>query len=124
MVVADTLFKKRDSRLVTYESGNSSTQIDYVLVRKANRKLIRDMKVVAGERCAPQHKLVVCDVNIKSMVERKRPFAPRRKIWKLKESAISDSFYIHFTQNLDKIDEVDRNGNVESKWAMSKDCLL
>ena len=39
MAVANTLFKKRDSRLVTYESGNSRTQIDYVLVRKANRKL-------------------------------------------------------------------------------------
>ena len=61
---------------MTYESGNSSTQIDYVLVRKANRKLVRDVKVIAGEECAPQHKLVVCDLNIKSMVERKRPFVP------------------------------------------------
>ena len=62
MVVANTLFKKRDSRLVTYESGNSSTQIDYVMVRKANRKLVRDVKVIAGEECAPQHKLVICDL--------------------------------------------------------------
>ena len=92
-----------------------------VLVRKANRKLLRDVKVIAGEECAPQHKLVI---NIKSMIERKRPFVPRRKIWKLKDSEISDSFYTHFTQNLDKIDEADRNGNVESKWATLKDCLL
>ena len=59
------------------------------------------------------------------MIERKRPFVPRRKIWKLKDLEIGDSFYTHFTQNLDKIDEADRrNENVESKWATLKDCLL
>ena len=83
----------RDSRIVMYESGNSSTQmIDYVLDRKSNRKLVRDVKVIAGEECAPQHKLVVCDLNIKSTVERKRPFVPRMKIWKLKDSVNSDKF--------------------------------
>ena len=39
--IAYTLFKKRDSRLVTYQSGNSSSQLDYVFVRKSNRKMVR-----------------------------------------------------------------------------------
>ena len=33
MVGANTFFKKRDSRLVAYQSGNSNSQLDYVLVR-------------------------------------------------------------------------------------------
>ena len=36
MVVANIFFMKRDSRLVTYQSGNSSSQLDYVLVGKFN----------------------------------------------------------------------------------------
>ena len=33
MIVANTFFKKRDIILVTYPSGNSRSQLDYVLVR-------------------------------------------------------------------------------------------
>ena len=40
---------KRDCRLVTHQSGNSSSQLDYVLVRKSNRKIVKDVKVVAVE---------------------------------------------------------------------------
>ena len=42
------------------------------------------VKDVAGEECAPQHKLFVCDLIIKSAKEVKRPFVPRRKIPKLR----------------------------------------
>ena len=31
MVVCNTLFRKRLSRLITYESGGCQTQIDYIL---------------------------------------------------------------------------------------------
>ena len=34
MVVANTFFKERDNRLVTYQSGNSNNQLHYVFVRK------------------------------------------------------------------------------------------
>ena len=69
MVVANTFFKKGNNRLVTYMSGNSSRQLDYVLVRKSNRKMVKDVKVVAAEECAPLPKLVVCDLIIKSVKE-------------------------------------------------------
>ena len=57
MVVANTFFKKRYSRLVTYQPGNSSSQFDYVLVAKSNRKMVKDVNVVAREEYAPQYKL-------------------------------------------------------------------
>ena len=84
MVVANTLFKKRESRQVIYQSSNSSTQLDYVFVRKSYRNIVKDVKFVAGEICAPQHKLVVCALIIKSVKEAKRPVDPRQKIWKLR----------------------------------------
>ena len=74
----------RDSRLVTYQSGNSSSQLDYTLVRKSNRKMVKDVKVVPGEEYDPQQKLVVCDQIVESAKEGTRPFIPQRKIWKLR----------------------------------------
>ena len=49
MMVGNTLFKKRVSRLVTYQSGDVSSQIDYILFRKTNRKMVKDVKVIAGK---------------------------------------------------------------------------
>ena len=34
MVVCNTMFKKRPSRLITYESGGIKSQIDYLVVRR------------------------------------------------------------------------------------------
>ena len=92
MVIANTLFRKRDSRLVTYQSGNSSSQIDYILVRDAHRKFVKDTKVIAGEECATQHRLVVCDLSVKSVINGKRPHVARRKVWRLKETAAREEF--------------------------------
>ena len=73
---------KRPSSLVNFKSGSSQSQIDYVLVRRAMRKLFKDVKVIAGEECTPQHRLMVGDLTLNSIIE--RPYATRRKVWKLK----------------------------------------
>ena len=41
-----TCFKKRDSHLITYRPGNTTTQIDFVLFRKSLCKLVMDVKVI------------------------------------------------------------------------------
>lgn len=121
MIVANTMFTKRASRLVTYESGGLRSQIDYVLVRRATRKLVKDVKVIAGEECAPQHRLVVCDLTLKTSREVKRPHVPRRKVWKLKEENIRQAFGAYVQENLEG-QEV--SASVEDKWSCLKKCLL
>ena len=34
LVVSNSLFTKRESHLVTYQSGNNQSQIDYILVKR------------------------------------------------------------------------------------------
>ena len=41
------MFEKKDNRLITYQSGEDSTQIDYILISRENRKLVRDVKVIS-----------------------------------------------------------------------------
>ena len=61
-VVGNTFFVKRDSHLITYQSGNAKTQIDFILLRKRNLKMAKDIKVIPGEECVPQHKLLICEL--------------------------------------------------------------
>ena len=59
LCVANTWYKKKNERNVTYSSGRNDTEIDFVLVGKKRRKYLRDVKVIPGEL---QHRLVVVDV--------------------------------------------------------------
>ena len=64
LVVLNSLFTKRESHLVTYQSGENQSQIDYILVEWQNIKLVCDVKVIPNEECVSQHKLLVCDARI------------------------------------------------------------
>ena len=52
-VIGNTFFVKRDSHLITYQSGNAKTQIDFILLRKRNLKMAKDIKVIPSEECVP-----------------------------------------------------------------------
>ena len=55
---------------VTYESGGSKLQINYVLVRRSELSTVKDVKVIAGEECIQQHRLLVCVLNIKEQLRK------------------------------------------------------
>ena len=88
----NTCFKKRGSHLITYRSGNTATQIDFVLFRKSLRKLVMDVKDIPGEEVALQHQLLVCDMKIDMPPQIKRKFTPRPKGWKLRDPQTCSRF--------------------------------
>jgi hypothetical protein len=61
MIVANTLFRKRESHLVTFSSGQHCSQIDFILSRREDSACL-DSKVIPGESVVHQHKLVVADL--------------------------------------------------------------
>jgi hypothetical protein len=80
LIVANTLFRKRVSHLVTFSSGQHCSQIDYILVRREDRHACLDYKVIPGECVVPQHKLVVADFCFWVRLQRsKHVQAPRMK---------------------------------------------
>ena len=52
VVASNSLFMKRKSHLVTYQSSENQSQIDYIPVQQQNVKLVCDMKVIPKEECA------------------------------------------------------------------------
>ena len=59
LFVSNSLFTKRESHVITYQSGENQSQItsnyiDYILVKRQNIKLVRDVKVIPNEECLTQ----------------------------------------------------------------------
>ena len=78
--LAYDLFKKREYHLVTFCSGQHSSQIDFILIRREDRRDCLDCK----ECVVPQHKLMVADFRLRVRVHRdKCTKIARTKWWKL-----------------------------------------
>ena len=85
LLVANTLFKKRLSHLVTFSSAQHTSQIDFVLTRRMDRRACLDCKVIPGECVVAQHKFVVADFRFHTRVVRNKcAQTTRTKWWKLK----------------------------------------
>jgi hypothetical protein len=89
LIVANTWFTKAESKKITYESGGSRTVVDYVLVRRRDRAMVKDVTVVPGEACLTQHKLIVCRIKLNEVVKkRKEGFVSKCRVWKLKDAGV------------------------------------
>ncbi|KAG5608974.1 hypothetical protein H5410_020255 [Solanum commersonii] len=79
LVIANSCFPKKENHLVTFRSSVAKTQIDYFLLRKGDRGLFKDCKVIPSENLTTQHKLLVMDLEIKR-VRRKKIASDRSRI--------------------------------------------
>ena len=102
-------------------SGPAKSQIDYILARKRDRNLVKDVKCIAGEECASQHKLLVADLRIKAPTPRKRKFIPKCRIWKLRRSEVMASYSQVASQKLAALPVNDETP--DALWDSYKECV-
>jgi hypothetical protein len=88
LIIANILFRKRFSHLVTFSSGPHCNQLNFILTRREDMHACLDCKMIPGECIVPQHKLVVADFRFPVHLQwSKRIQAPMMKWWKFKEEA-------------------------------------
>jgi hypothetical protein len=122
LAVANTWFKKDDRKLVTFESGGCRTVVDYILVRQAERGMVRNITVIQGEPSLTQHKLLVCVLRLDecTCTKGKQVFVSKCKIWKLKEPNVRQAFEAKVGEKW----ALRKEGDVEVVWSGLKNCLL
>jgi hypothetical protein len=81
LFVANTLFRKRVSHLVTFSSGQQYSQINFILTRREDRHAYLDCKVIPGECVVPQHKFVVADFRFRVHFQRSKRVQTLRTKW-------------------------------------------
>ena len=92
LVVGNSYFTKKDNHPITYQSGGINSQIDYILVRKFDFKLVRDIKGIPGEKVVTQHRTLVSHIEWKFKKQNKKSFTPKLRKWKLKYQDIVRKF--------------------------------
>ena len=123
LIVDNTQFKKRDLHLITYSSGESNSQIDYILYPKTFKKSVINVKVIPGKECALQHNLLVCDLKITTPKIKKHNFSPRLRTWKLCDPDIINKFTPIFNTKLEAT-KIDPSPDIEEIWSKLKTTLL
>ncbi len=83
--VLNTMLKKDREKKITYKSGGVETQIDYLPLRKDREIRARDCKVIPGEACLTQHRLLAGDLIIMYLRRKKTREDQKIKEWKLKD---------------------------------------
>ena len=119
LFVANTCFMKRESHLVTYNSGGFKSQIDFILYRKTFKSMVKNVKVIPGEECVLQHHLLVCVFvhTIRRSVKRK--FNSRLRTSKLRDPAVAEEFAISLNAKLTAA-QVMNFPNVDEIWVHLK----
>ena len=96
--------------------------IDYFLIRKSDRKLIRDVKVIRQEECISGHKLIICVLDLKEgLNKRKMEFVKRCKVWKLRDDVTAGIFEERVRTRAALVEE--KPTNVKEVWRNFKECL-
>ena len=121
-VIGNTFFVKRDSHLITYQSANAKTQIDLILLWKRNLKMAKDTKVIPSEECVPQHKLLICELRLKTPKPHPKPFSPKLCYWKLKEPTVQEEYERVFKSKVNAFNNVE--ASAEEIWNQLKTALL
>jgi hypothetical protein len=68
LIIANVIFKKRVSHLITFSNGQYCNQINFIFTRRENRHAGLDCKVIPGECVVSQHKLVIADFCFRGFV--------------------------------------------------------
>ena len=103
------------------ESGWCKTVVDYILVRESDRAKLKDVKVITGEACTLQHRLLVSVVHLGAKTKKKRKeFVSRQKVWYQKEPDVQRYFVEKVQANESNRDAED----MENIWTGLEDCLL
>ena len=118
LTIVNTTFLKDREKRITYKSGGAESQIDYILVRCGDMVQVRDSKVIPGEACIQQHRLLCMDAAVRGANRgRKERATGARKIreWKLKDEEKRAEFRELFSQKM---------GEQEEGWVHLRDSIL
>ena len=102
--------------------GDDRSMIDYLMVRKTDRCLVKDVKVISSEECIPQHQMVIGRLVLPMKPQKKKivKFVPKPRVWKLKddETAIDCLLMKWQLEMMNKADDI------QKKWLLMKEIWL
>jgi hypothetical protein len=76
---------------VTFESGVDNSVIDYLVMRRGDRSLLKNVTGIWEKHCVSQHRLLI-DFAPRSREKCKRKYVPRLKTWRLRDETVRSRY--------------------------------
>ena len=107
LIIANTWFTKTRNQPITFKSGNSESQIDYILTNRRHLKDCINCKTIPGDAVVSQHRLVVMDqrTRTKKKIQYRRENEVKIKWWRLKDQAVADDYTKDVINNMGNCEE-------------------
>ncbi|XP_070002023.1 uncharacterized protein [Nicotiana sylvestris] len=119
LVIANSSFPKREAHLVTFQNTVAKTQIDYLLLRRCDRGLCKDCKVIPDEILVTPHRLMVMDIGI--MLKRRKRFARGRP--RIRWGALTKDKAQELERQLSAMRAWGRSGDASTMWSKTSKCI-
>ena len=113
-------FLKKEDHLITFCSSVAKTQIHFLLLRKGDRVLCKDYKVIPRENYLTQHRLLVMDLVI-NKGKKKRSVEARPRI---KWGSLTLANVLEIEEKLKSRGAWESRGGVDSMWEMTASCIM
>ena len=81
-----------------------------------------EIKVIPSEECVPQHKLLICELRLRTPKPHPKPFSPKFRYWKLKEPTVQEEYERVFKSKVNAFNNVE--ASTEETWNQLKTALL
>ena len=98
------------------------TPIDFILLRKRNLEMANNIQVIPSEECVPQHKLLTCELRLKTQKPHPKPFSPKFRYCKLKEQTVQKEIERVFTLKVNAFNTA--AALTKGIWSLLKIALL
>ena len=85
------------------------------------------MKVIGNEECVTQHKLLVCQIYLRTQIRKQHKPPPKRHIWKLRKPDVQAKYKKAVEKSINSstlLSDPDLEADVESIWTEIKSCLV
>ena len=107
LVIANTWFTKTRNQLITFKTGNSGSQIDYILTKRRHLKYIINCKTIPGEVVVSQHRLAVMDLRTRTRKKRqyRRDNEVKIKWWRLEDRTVAKEYANDVINNMEYCEE-------------------
>ena len=118
LALVNTFFNKKEENLITHKSGGNSSQIYFIMTRRADLKEMRDCKVI-GEEVVSQHRLLCAGLMTKEAKHRRKTREKRIKIWTLKGEKVTE-----YRDKVKDDHQLEADIDAEESWKLFKKVVM
>ncbi|XP_047268042.1 uncharacterized protein LOC124898437 [Capsicum annuum] len=119
LVVVNSYFSKKEEYLVTFRSRLDKSQIDFSLLKKGDRSLCKDCKVIPSENLTTHHRLLVIDLVIK---RGKKSRGGERRL-RVRWDGLTPISALEIGARLEGMRAWECKGDVDSMWDRAVGCI-